>query len=401
MTNKEFDIMTAKAHGILFNDSWTTPSKYLMVRILCIFLVLLFFAGCAGRIPPRPVNGKYIKHIGTLKNEDIKGMNIIRFRADGKHLAATSSPSPFVYVFDLETNELIHRFDTKLPIAGERLAYDSSGRYLIAMGSFAQYEPGWRGRFMVWDSFNNYKLVNNLVPARGTDDHLFPAPDGKVVSMIRSFHHDGKPKISLFSPPDMFREDYWHNEVGLVEWAISPDGRYLADVQEELVSVENEYLYGIWNDNFHLRIWKFPEMALIKRIEKAHKYLIGSITWSWDGKFLITDAGVSMDSRDAEVKLWDTHDWKEITHYRVGERGSRNHHKFLDDNRHLVSLTITNKPRIQLWDSVTGAIVEEVVLPRTIFTTSIEQNPAAHDLFAIGFEGEIWLYQITLPEYDE
>ncbi len=400
MTNKEFDMMTAEARGIFSIDNRITPSHSLLIRIFSILLVLLFFAGCAGRIPPRPVNGKYIKHIGTLKNEDIKGMNIIRFKPDGKHLAATSGPSPFVYVFDLETGKILHKFNQDLRSGGTMLSYDSSGRYLVSMGYFDQYPRGWKGRFLVWDSHQNYKLVNNEVDIRGTDDLLFPAPGGKVVSMIRSFYRDGKPKISLFTPPEMAREDYWHNDFGLDQWAFSPDGQYLVESQRELVHAENENQFGIWNDNYHLRIWRYPEMKLITRIEKAHQYIIGSISWSWDGKFLMTDAAVRKGSRDAEVKLWDTHDWQEISHYQVGERGSRNHHKFLDDNRHLVSLTITNKPRIQLWDSVTGAMVEEVVLPRTIFTSSIEQNPAAHDLFAIGFEGEIWLYQITLPEYD-
>ncbi len=333
-------------------------------------------------------SGKYIKKVGRLQNDLGFGAAIVRYRADGRHLAVTGSKNPNIYIYDLESMNLIQKLDKRSKNFGTEMSYDGNGRYLISEWAGPKKDAGY---FLVWDSDQDYELISDDKKSVG-GDYFYPAPDGKIMTSV-SFPNKGKaigkPKIWFYKPPEMIVQEHWHDLPGSRKIAISPDGKYMVDVEHEILGK-----FGIWDDRYHLRVWRYPDIELIKIIKDAHKHVISTLSWSWDSNLLLSNAAVARKSLKGDIKLWEVNSWKAVKQYKVDERGLKGQ-SFISDNHHILS--VTRDPKIQLWDSFTGELVEELKLPKTSYVFTLVQNPVNKNHYALGYEDQIWFYEIIPP----
>ena len=359
-------------------------------QIIFISVTALFYlSACAGG--NMSINGQYIKRVAVLKNDKGYGAALIRYRPDGKHIAVTGSYNPFIYIYDVETGERLYKLDKQNETHGTEMSYDGKGKYLV----YERDSEEKRKHFLVVrDVSRGYEIVRQDVKSNIWGRYLYPAPDGKIIRPAAMPHNTGigkgRAKFVLYTPPDMVTEEFWHDCDGFSRFAISPNGKYMADAL-----VEFNGTFSLWDDIGYLRIWKYPQMQLIKTIKKAHKYLLSSLVWSTDSKILYTDAGIAKGINGTDVKLWNTGNWELIKHYQSKEWRSFKFF-FLPDNRHLFGVTGDSR-LLQLFDVYSNKITEEVSFPNTAFIYTLEQNPVKKNQFAFGYEDQIWIYEIETP----
>ena len=355
-------------------------------------LLLLCLSGCAGKNMAH--SGQYINRIGTLKYDSRSGANIMRYRPDGKHIAVTGLGSSHIYIYDVETRKRIKKLDKQTKRA-ENLSYSGDGKYLVNLRYNVKAKKAY---FVVRDVENNYTIISDdIVITSPRGSFLYPAPNGKFFAPTGNIHNwgtaKGRSKLNIYTPPEMHVKEYWHNKNGFNNFSFSPDGKYVVGVIVELVG--EPLIIDPRDDLYHLRVWKYPEMTLVKTINNAHKNMPAVLAWSWDSKVLYTNTFIDLKAPKTDIKLWDTKSWQPIQHYQ-SEKTKIYDAFFLPDNTHLFGYR-KNSRLLQLLNCYTDKIIEEVEFPDASYPHAMAQNPVKKNQFAFAFNSEIWLYDINFP----
>lgn len=359
--------------------------------ITFIALLLVCLSGCAGINMEH--SGQYIKRIGTLKNDSHDGAYIIRYRPDGKHIAVTGGLNPHIYVYDVETGKRIKKLDKQTKRA-EQLSYSGDGRYLVNVRYSEEDKKLYN---VVRDVEQNYKIIDDDIVISSAGRFYFPAPGGKIIVPTNAVRNvgtgKGVSKLNIYTPPNMHAEEFWHNEEGFDNFSISPDGKYMVDF---LIEYVGETLIAKPEDSlFHMRVWKYPEMILVKKINNVHKYWPAVLIWSWDSKILYTNSFINQKSPKTDIKLWNTESWQPIRHYQ-SEKSKLSDAFFLPDNRHIFGYWGRSR-FFQLVNSYTDTVIEEVEFPDASYPYAMAQNPVKKNQFAFAYNTQVWLYEINLP----
>ena len=357
-----------------------------------------------------PINhsGTYIKQTGLLKIDRGYGADVIRYRPDGKQLAVSGGSNPYVYIYDLKELKRITRFEKFMKGSnGEALSYDGTGKYFVHQGNMVDksyFGTDYKYYYVVRDVSNSYQVINDkLQPTVDSSSlrYLYPYPsESKIYGAPKSLVLDS-PKFYIFTLPEMTITPLAQGHFLIDKFALSPDGRFLVDCE---VGDGVDGTRG-WNVRYNLRIWKFPEMELINKIEDAFENEPYVLTWSPDGKTLYSCSiipkitkGSDRDIRKNEVMLWDTATWTVKNRYIRPSGGSKGF-SYLPDGKHVVSLGGASNPVLYLENSLDGEIVDSVKLPHSPHVDTLEQNPVNGNKFALGFEDNILLYEIAdLPQ---
>ena len=149
------------------------------------------------------------------------------------------------------------------------------------------------------------------------------------------------------------------------------------------------------NNLYHLRLWRYPEMDLVKKIDNAHKYRSAALTWSWDSKVLYTSTYIDRKTHKMNIKLWETESWQPIQHYQSGKTKILDAF-FLPDNKHLFGYSEHTRV-FQLVNCYTDEVLEGIDFPDASYPYAISQNPVKKNQFAFAFNTEIWIYEIEVP----
>lgn len=186
---------------------------------------------------------------------------------------------------------------------------------------------------------------------------------------------------------------YGHSKDDFNNFAISPNGKYMVDARVEYIG--EPLIIDRKDDLYHLRVWKYPEMKLVKAINNVHKNMPAVLAWSWDSKVLYTNTYINRKTNEMDIKLWDTEIWEPIQHYQTDKSTIFNAF-FLSDNRHLFGYYERTR-LFQLVNCYTDEVIEEVKFPDAIYPYAIVQNPVKKNQFAFAFNTEIWIFEIELP----
>ena len=359
--------------------------------ITAVALLQLCLSACAGK--NMNYSGQYIKRIDTFKNDSRDGAHIIRYRPDGKHIAVTGGLNPHIYIYDVETGKRIKKLDKQTKRA-EQLSYGGDGRYLVNVRYSEEDKKLYN---VVRDVEQDYKIIHDDIVISSAGRFYYPAPNGKIIvptSAVRNVATGkGESKLNIYTPPEMHVKEFWHNEEGFDNFSISPDGKYMVDFLVEYLA--GPHLAHRENNLYHMRVWKYPEMVLVKKINNVHKYWPAVLAWSWDSKVLYTNACIDRKKPETDIKLWNTKSWEPIKHYQT-EKSKIFNAFFLSDNRHLFGYW-THSRLFQLVNCYTDKVIEEIEFPDASYPYAMAQNPVKKNQFAFAFNTEIWIYEVELP----
>ncbi len=350
-------------------------------------------------------SGKYIKRIGVLKNDRGYGADTICYRPDGKQIAVTGGSNPYIYVYDIEKKKRIVCLDAFMKGGGAKISYDGTGRYFIHKGNMVDrsyFGTDYKYYYVVRDVADDYRVIGDKIQPTVLSTALsvllpYPFKENKIYGPSNAL--DSKsPKLYIFTLPEMAVTPLAEGHLKIDDFALSPDGRFLVD--SELAN-GFDGKRGLGNTRSHLRIWTFPEMRLIKKVEDAFENDPFILAWTPDGKTLYSCAmtpkariGLDPNIRKNEVILWDTSNWTVRKRY-IRHSGGAKGFNYLPDGKHVFSLGGSLDPVLYLENSLNGNVIEAIELPYSPYVETLEQSPVNPNHFALGFKDEIWLYKIV------
>lgn len=384
----------------------------LPVKMISWFAVLFFIISIGGCSEMTRVGGSnVIQQIGTIHNERGEGTDVIRWHPDSRHIAVTGDNVRHIYVWDIQERKLEKKLDKKEKSFLTQLTYSTDGKYLICRDPTkgALNERGRKaGGYALWTVADNYRLLDASMsldepPRYKAPRYLFPAPDGRVYSYESGGAGDKDPKLFFYEVPSMVRQDFRQSMDGPDTIAFSNDGRYMA---EGYTTQEKEA--ATWDDKFHLRMWKYPEMELLWDNKEVHHGTVHSIAFSPDSKFLVTGPYASdekivkysgspdrVDPAYLEpLKLWETQSGRFIRDITPLTRTPIRLH-FLDE-RYLLGVTSIRREVI-IWDFITGKELDKMTISRDPYVFTAELSPDKKTL-AFGKKDNILLFELRLPQ---
>jgi len=166
--------------------------------------------------------------------------------------------------------------------------------------------------------------------------------------------------------------------------AFSPGGRYLvaggmSTDQESTVTP----LLALWDTATGQRIRSYT----------GHKSWITAVTFSPDGRFILSGSGPLNDLEDSSIRLWDVETGEQVRQYN-GHTGSILSIKFRDDSNEFLSAADNNS--VILWDSATGTILRQYPTPEgDVFSADLFEFESG-EMFALtgGFARAMYLLDL-------
>jgi WD40 repeat protein len=350
-----------------------------------------------------------IEHVDTIQNEQGYGTEVLRWHPDSRHLVVTSNSGKYIFIWDTKENRLDKRLDKWDRGAGHTISYSFDGHYLIGkhFPSECANEKGINvGCLAVWSAQNDYRLIDQSAPQ--PIGELRPAPDGRLYTFsmgnfLGESHKSKEPKLFFLEVPS-FKRSISHIDLDAPNVvAFSHDGKLMAEGYET-----RGRPFDSSDDQYHLRMWKYPEMELLWEKHDVHNGNIHSIAFTPDDKMIVTGPYASdekfikrsnnesiVDKAFMEpMKVWEAKTGKYV-------RDLSPLHKtpmfisFLDD-RLIIGVTRINR-EIIIWDFISGKELDRVTIAKDKFVFNAALSPDKKTL-AFGKIDKVLLFQFNLPK---
>lgn len=381
---------------------WTTKiSKCTVIFNVLLFTIALTLSigGCAF-MDIKTGNG-IIEHVGTIQNMRRDGTENLSWHPDSRHLIATTDYSKYIYIWDTMDNLLVTKIDTIHSRRGSTATYSLDGNYLISK----HYPPQCKdndgrhiGCLAIWSVKDNYRLIAQSEPLR--IGPLAPTPDNRIFS----FHQLMEPKMMFIEIPS-FKQFESHFDLNAPDSiAFSHNGKLMAEGYKTL----GPDSFDPSDNQYHLRMWKYPEMELLWEKHDVHNGNIRSIVFSNDNNIIVTGPYSSdekfikksnneliVDKAFMEpMKVWDANTGNFIRNF-ISLGRTPKHLWFIDD-RHILSVTKINR-EIIIWDFISGKELDRVTIAKDNFVFNAALSPDKKTL-AFGKMDKVLLFQFNFPQ---
>jgi WD40 repeat protein len=375
--------------------------------VLKFFFLAIFFAlsigGCAS-MDIKTGNG-IIEHVDTIQNQRGYGTEVLRWHPDSRHLAVSTDSGKYIFIWDTKKNRLDKRLDKLDTGAGQALAYSFDGKYLVGKRYPKEcISPKGNnvGCLSIWSVEDDYRLVaqSNFQPLVG----LRTAPDGRIFTFSSGSHKAIEPKMTFFEIPSFARFESHIDLDGPDTLAFSHDGKLMAEGYKTFGPVP----FDPSGNQYHLRMWKYPEMELLWEKHDVHNGNIRSIVFSPDNKTIVTGP-YSSDEKFLKnskgkffedkafmepMKVWDANTGNFIRN--LISLGRTPKHLWFVNDRHILGVTKINR-EIIIWDFISGKELDRVTIAKDNFVFNAEISPDKKTL-AFGKIDKVLLFKFNLPK---
>lgn len=388
--------------GINYHQRMSTNCIVLKFFLLAIVFTLSI-GGCAS-MDIKTGNG-IIEHVDTIQNQRGYGTEVLRWHPVSRHLAVSTSGGKYIFIWDTKENRLDKRLDKLDTGAGQALAYSFDGKYLVGKRYPKEcISPKGNnvGCLSVWSAEDDYRLIaqSKIQPLVS----LSTAPDGKIFTYYGWTHKSIEPKMTFFEIPSFQKFESHIDLDGPDTVAFSHNGKLMAESYDTFGADPVDP-----SDNqYHLRMWKYPEMELLWEKHDVHNGNIHSIAFTPDDKMIVTGPYASDEKYIKRSNNESIVDKAFMEPMKVWEANTGNYirdlsplHRtplfinFLDD-RHILGVTRINR-EIIIWDFISGKEVDRATIAKDKYVFNAELSPDKKTL-AFGKMDKVFLFQFNLPK---
>jgi WD40 repeat protein len=236
---------------------------------------LAYFPSCDRILRILDLRTGVLERVGLVDGSPLE-FKAMELSPDGRTVA-TGTQDGSVQVWDIATRRQLHRFAAHTASV-HTLAFSPGGRLLASADAvdFGNYQGGGT---CLWELSTGKRLW--FAPSEGGARDFAFSPDGRYLAVCNGQVlqvSDGKPLFSLAGPL---------KDVGLVRF--SPDGR-------RIVTADDDGLIQFWN----------PDDGRLQNTLRGHVRNVAHINFSPDGLTLVSGG------RDRTIRLWNVATGQEI-----------------------------------------------------------------------------------------